>query len=272
MRASIHLRGGRAAGAPDEVGLTFGHVITQAWTASVRRRRVAADLSTSLRQVVAILERGGGSGQAQGIAVIRILDLHGPGNDLRACDQIPEPEAGQAVPLAEGAGDDDVRVAGDQTYAVGRSEVGISLVDHERALEPLGKPGHLIRRTCGARRAVRVGDECELRPRQGERLGVERPVGSERDLGDAGVLKLRQGSVEDVARCGIDEQIPRPSEARVMIVRRSSEPLPARIISGSTSCNRAAAWRNAGPHRVGISAEPIVQRRGDGLVGPRGGG
>ena len=50
-----------------------------------------------------------------------------------------------------------------------------------------------------------------------------------------------------------------------MIVSRSSEPLPARIMPGATPCSRAAASQNAVPTRVGVAPEPFAHRRADRL-------
>ena len=49
-------------------------------------------------------------------------------------------------------------------------------------------------------------------------------------------------------------------KARVMMVNRSSEPLPARTISGSTPCSSRRRAAELGRHRVGIKPEPIVDR------------
>ena len=71
----------------------------------------------------------------EGVTVVAVFDLGEFGDDVGLGDEEPEADAGEAVGLAQGSGDEDAFVLPDQVEAIRFGEVDVGLVDDEWAGE-----------------------------------------------------------------------------------------------------------------------------------------
>src|SRR5690606_40813594 len=90
--------------------------------------------STTAFQILLVVERRTGGHQGQAVDVERLADAVKDVGDLRRGRRVADPQTGQAVGLAQGAGNDQVRVAGQVVEAVGQlarlGELDVGLVQH----------------------------------------------------------------------------------------------------------------------------------------------
>ena len=127
----------------------------------------------------------------------------------------------------------------------GLGEIGVRLVDDDRAIEVAGEAA-----TCS--RVIAVPEGLSGLASQKSFKPGNRALRASRGSSHAGRARrptdrpeARPGSSRASSSARKCRRVAGPTNARVMIVKRSSEPLPAMTISGATPCKRAAAWQNA---------------------------
>src|SRR5271157_6174061 len=126
------LPGGRASGRPDEVGLAVRYSVAEVAQGCRQPTAGGQDLGASHAQMLLVLERGGARHQAEGVAVVRVLDLEELIHYRGLGDQVSQANSGEAVALAERSCDDDVGVVANQGDAMLLGKVGVSLVNDQR--------------------------------------------------------------------------------------------------------------------------------------------
>src|SRR4029079_16628210 len=120
-------------GTPYKVSLRGDDIEAECFQTGFEASAGGDDFAAIVGQPGDVVDRGGGGGDREGVAIVGVFDLDQLVDDVWLSDQIAESESGEAIRFGQAAADQNFFVLSDEIDAGEVGEIDVGLIDQQRA-------------------------------------------------------------------------------------------------------------------------------------------